>query len=63
MSTAQRTIKRIRRTWSELDYAQRRLMEIRTGLELTGSQQQDPQETSAEELEQMYAREQPQRAA
>jgi hypothetical protein len=25
---------RVRNTWAELDYAQRRLLEIRTGLEL-----------------------------
>jgi hypothetical protein len=26
------TIKRVRRVWAELDYAQRRLFEIRTGI-------------------------------
>jgi hypothetical protein len=30
-----RTIKRFRSTWAELDYAQRRLLEIRTGVPMT----------------------------
>jgi hypothetical protein len=33
-SPAARTIGRIRQIWAELDYAQRRLFEIQTGLRL-----------------------------
>jgi hypothetical protein len=29
-------IKRVRRVWAELDYAQQRLFEIRTGVPVTG---------------------------
>jgi hypothetical protein len=32
MATMRHTIKRVRRVWAELDYAQRRLFEIRTGI-------------------------------
>ena len=28
---------RVRRTWSELDYAQRRVFELQTGIAVTGS--------------------------
>jgi hypothetical protein len=31
-SRASRTIGRVRRLWAELDYAQRRLLEIQTGI-------------------------------
>jgi len=34
-SRAHRIIDRITQIWSELDYAQRRLIEIRTGVQLT----------------------------
>lgn len=51
MSTVRQTIKRIKRTWSELDYAQRRLMEIRTGQELTDRR---GAATTVEELDQLY---------
>lgn len=63
MSAVRQTIKRIRRTWSELDYAQRRLMEIRTGLELTKPDERRDVATTAEELEQLYALEETPRAA
>ena len=36
MSTSMRsTIRRMRRVWSEIDYAQRRLLAIRTGIDIT----------------------------
>lgn len=31
-----RLARRVRRTWGEMDYAQRRLFEIQTGLRVTG---------------------------
>ena len=33
-SPARRTIDRVRQIWAELDYAQRRLLEIHTGVSL-----------------------------
>jgi hypothetical protein len=55
MGRFRRTIKRLRRTWSELDYAQRRLMEIRTGLELSSGRDRRQLATTVAELEQLYA--------
>lgn len=39
-SRAHRTIYRVRQIWGELDYAQRRLLEIRTGVALPPSPRQ-----------------------
>ncbi|HWD76949.1 MAG TPA: hypothetical protein VG371_17560 [Solirubrobacteraceae bacterium] len=44
---------RARRTWSELDYAQRRLFEIRTGVEASGSHPRR-RHGGIEELERLY---------
>jgi hypothetical protein len=44
---------RAHRTWSELDYAQRRLFEIRTGLETSGGHPRRRRGT-IEELERLY---------
>ena len=63
MRTVPQMIKRITRTWSDLDYAQRRLMEIRTGLELTTPRERRELATTPEELERLYALEETQRAA
>ncbi|HWE09982.1 MAG TPA: hypothetical protein VG325_11540 [Solirubrobacteraceae bacterium] len=46
-------VTRARRTWSELDYAQRRLFEIRTGLEVSGSHPRR-RRGGIEELERMF---------
>ena len=35
-TSLQRTIRRVRAVWAELDYAQRRLLAIRTGIDITG---------------------------
>jgi hypothetical protein len=44
---------RARRTWRELDYAQRRLFEIQTGLEVAGSHPRR-RRASIEELERLH---------
>jgi hypothetical protein len=44
---------RAHRTWSELDYAQRRLFELRTGLEVTDPRS-TPRPGSIAELERLY---------
>jgi hypothetical protein len=46
---------RVRRVWNELDYAQRRMFEIRTGVDVTGpSRRRD--EHHLEMLEDLYRR-------
>ncbi len=35
-TSLQSTIRRVREVWAELDYAQRRLVAIRTGIDITG---------------------------
>jgi hypothetical protein len=52
-SRAHHLATRARRTWSEVDYAQRRLFEIRTGLEVGGTRAPRPGGT-VEELERLY---------
>lgn len=42
----------ISRVWEEMDYAQRRLLEIRTGVELT---RREPAPINIDELERLYA--------
>ncbi len=42
----------VSRVWGEMDYAQRRLLEIRTGAELT---RREPAPISIDELERLYA--------
>jgi hypothetical protein len=42
-----RLIARIRATWAEMDYAQRRLLEIRTGLDLGARRDYGPPRPSA----------------
>jgi hypothetical protein len=44
---------RARRTWGELDYAQRRLFEIQTGVEVLGSHP-GRRRTTIEELERLH---------
>jgi hypothetical protein len=39
-SRAHRTIDRVKQIWAELDYAQRRLLEVRTGVSLPQSSRQ-----------------------
>jgi hypothetical protein len=42
-----RLIARVRATWAEMDYAQRRLLEIRTGLDLGARRDYPPPRPSA----------------
>lgn len=49
---AHRIINRVTRIWSELDYTQRRLLEIRTGVQLT---HRESARIGADELEALYA--------
>jgi BMFP domain-containing protein YqiC len=52
-----RIIQRLKSTWSELDYAQRRLFEIRTGIEATGGRRNTHGPATIEELEALFASE------
>jgi hypothetical protein len=58
-SRARRTIDRARQIWSELDYAQRRLFEIRTGIRGTGPEIRAGVRRQIDELERLYAYEDP----
>lgn len=49
-----RAARRVREVWAELDYAQRRLFEIRTGLD-TGARHSRTRTLTIDELEAMYA--------
>jgi hypothetical protein len=53
-----RTIKRFRQVWSELEYAQQRLFEIRTGIPVVKPQARIQPGLSVEQLEALYALEQ-----
>ena len=53
-SGVRQTIKRVRRVWSELDYAQRRLFEIRTGVPVTEPDERSRPASTVEELEALY---------
>ena len=50
-SRIKRAARRAKRLWSELDYAQRRVFEMRTGVPLT----RPNVSRSADELERLYA--------
>jgi hypothetical protein len=53
-SRAGRAITRIRRTWAELDYAQRRLLEIRTGIPFSDDEKRARRWAEIDELEALY---------
>ena len=48
ISTTQRMVSRVKGVWQELDYAQRRLLEIRTGLPLGDSKSVRGQRTRSQ---------------
>jgi hypothetical protein len=50
-SRATRIARRVRRTWAELDYAQRRMFELRTGVSARGQRRSTAR---IEELERLY---------
>jgi hypothetical protein len=58
-SRASHTIRRIKHTWGELDYAQRRLFEIRTGIPVTPEGERAQARAETRELEVLFAREHP----
>ena len=58
-SRAKQTLRRINQTWSELDYAQRRLFEVRTGIPVTPEGARAQARAEAHELEVLFAREHP----
>ena len=62
-ATIRKTVKRLRSAWTEMDYAQRRLFEIRTGVQATSPKARQRPVTSTEELEALYAREEQDLAA
>jgi hypothetical protein len=57
-SRASHTIRRIKQTWSELDHAQRRLFEVRTGIPVTPEGERAQARAESRELELLFAREQ-----
>lgn len=54
-SRASRTIGRIKQIWSEFDYAQRRLFEIRTGIPSIAPEKGPMARDQIDELERLYA--------
>ncbi len=58
-SRASHTIRRIKQTWNELDYAQRRLFEVRTGIPATPEGERAQARAESRELEVLFAREHP----
>jgi len=59
MSRVSRFIRHLKRVWADLDYAQRRLFEINTGIEVT---RRESPRISTEELEALYAYQPPEEA-
>jgi hypothetical protein len=55
-SHSHQTAARLRRVWSELDYAQRRMFEIRTGVPVTGPASHRRDDHQAQMLEDLYRR-------
>jgi hypothetical protein len=56
-SRTRRTFGRAKKLWAEMDYAQRRLLEIRTGVPLSTPEETKARHDQAEvaELERLYA--------
>jgi hypothetical protein len=54
-SRTSRTLGRVKQIWSEFDYAQRRLFEIRTGIPATAPENRPRIARRADELERLYA--------
>jgi hypothetical protein len=55
-SHSHQVLTRVRRIWNELDYAQRRMFEIRTGLDATGPSSRRLNDHQTEMLEDLYRR-------
>jgi hypothetical protein len=55
-SHSHQVITRVRRIWNELDHAQRRLFEIRTGVSVTGPASRRRDDHQIEMLEDLYRR-------
>lgn len=53
-ATATRLARRARRIWAELDYAQRRLFEIRTGVPIESRHMHRGDQATVEQLERLY---------
>ena len=58
-SRASHTIRRTKKIWAELDYAQRRLLEIQTGIPMTPEAQRAQARAESHELEVLFTREHP----
>ena len=58
-SRASHTIRRIKQNWAEMDYAQRRMFEIRTGIPVTPEGTRVQARAESHELEVLFAREHP----
>jgi hypothetical protein len=53
-SRLSRTINRLKQIWSELDYAQQRLFEIRTGIPASALEKRAKARAQIDELERVY---------
>jgi hypothetical protein len=53
---AHQAVTRVRRIWNELDYSQRRLFEVRTGVAVTGQSSRPRDHHSVQTLEDLYRR-------
>ena len=53
-STSNRVFYRVKHVWQELDYAQRKLIEIQSGVPVTGSRSQRRGNAQVDELESLF---------
>ena len=53
-ATIRQTVKRLKSAWTEMDYAQQRLFEIRTGIPVSGPGERMRPATTSEELDALY---------
>jgi BMFP domain-containing protein YqiC len=53
-SNVRQATNRVKRVWAEMDYAQRRLFEIRTGVAVIDRSQRTSPAASVDELEALY---------
>jgi hypothetical protein len=59
-SHIRRAYRRVKRAWSELEYAQRRLFELRTGVAVTGPKRTSSRDRATiDKLERLYALDSP----
>lgn len=52
--SVKQAIQQVKQVWSEMDYAQRRLFEIRTGIPVTAPPKQARNKSTVDELQALY---------